>query len=425
MIARIKTNLIKYFFFGNSITNDGYLRLAYLVGRFIIFLPLSLCATLILGAYSIFRPVKIFMLRCDRSKISFIVEDLEVALRIEAHNNKISGCRPALLFAVLDCDSPNSAFTKMYGRVLPFLDDEKFFTRGIIRYAMPMFRIQRKYLARRQSEDQMIIWSESSPTLSFADAEKQFGLDLQKSLLLDASKPFVCIGLPEKSYHQTKIEKEHPVSRSTDLYSSIPTWESYYPCINSLDDAGLHVLRMGQSVDNAISSDTCRIIDYASESRSEFGDVLLLANCKFVIAGGGTGLYWITSAFNKPALLTDSYGLFNTTYGNDDLKIPLLAWSRSEKKLMPFSWIIAQGEGWGHKRSLIEGDIEIVKNTADEITEVVLEMNQRLDGVWVETDEDKELQARFNALRASIPKWQVQPGVRIGAGFFRRYKHLL
>ncbi len=59
------------------------------------------------------------------------------------------------------------------------------------------------------------------------------------------------------------------------------------------------------------------------------------------------------------------------------------------------------------------------------ITEVVLEMNQRLDGTWIETDEDKELQARFHALRAAIPKWQVQPSVRIGADFLRRYQHLL
>ena len=59
------------------------------------------------------------------------------------------------------------------------------------------------------------------------------------------------------------------------------------------------------------------------------------------------------------------------------------------------------------------------------ITNDVLEMNQRLDGTWIESEEDSELQARFSALRASIPKWQVQPGVRIGAGFLRRYKQLL
>ena len=87
MFATAKSRLIKYFFFGNSITNDGYLRLAYLLGRFLVFLPLSLCATLVLGVYSLFRPVKIFMLRCERSKISFIVEDLEEMSRDDKINN--------------------------------------------------------------------------------------------------------------------------------------------------------------------------------------------------------------------------------------------------------------------------------------------------------------------------------------------------
>ena len=204
VIARVKTNLIKYFFFGNSITDDGYLRLAYLLGRFLVFLPLSLCATLVLGIYSLFRPVKIFMLRCDRSKISFIVEDLEVALRIEAHNTKISGAKPALIFAILDCDSPNRAFTAMYGRVVPFLDDDRPFARGIIRYTLPILGVKRKYLARRQSENQMIIWSESPPSLAFTNEEKRQGIQLQKKLLSDPAKPFVCIALPEKSYYLSK-----------------------------------------------------------------------------------------------------------------------------------------------------------------------------------------------------------------------------
>ncbi len=92
---------------------------------------------------------------------------------------------------------------------------------------------------------------------------------------------------------------------------------------------------------------------------------------------------------------------------------------------MPFSWLIKQGEGWGHKRSLIEGDIEIVKNTGAEITEVVLEMDQRLNGTWIETDEDIELQRRFRKLREVVPKNRVQEDVRIGADFLRRYQHLL
>ena len=164
----------------------------------------------IFGVFSLFRPVKIFMLRCDRSKISFIVEDLEVALRIEAHNTKTLGAKPALIFAVLDCDSPNRSFTAMYRRVLPYLDDDRPFFRGIIRYVLPILGVKRKYLARRQSENQMIIWSESPPTLAFTDAEKRKGGQLQKKLLTGPEKEFVCIALPEKSYYETKIEREHP-----------------------------------------------------------------------------------------------------------------------------------------------------------------------------------------------------------------------
>ena len=425
MFATAKSRLIRYFFFGNSITNDGYLRLAYLLGRFLVFLPLSLCATLVLGIYSLFRPVKIFMLRCERSKISFIVEDLEVALRIEAHKEKTTGVRRPFMFAVLDCESPNRAFTSMYGRVVPFLDADRPFSRGVIRYALPIFRLHRQYLARRQSTNQMAIWSETPPTLKFTDDERKRGTEIRKNLAPDPTKPFVCIALPEKSYYEVKFRKEHPASSSTDLYSQIPSWKTYFGCIKYLSDVGIEVIRMGQIVDSEFPTDNCGIIDYAVRSRSELGDIWLLANCKFVIAGAGTGLYWPSSAFNRPSLLTDSYALFNTSYGQQDIKTPQLAWSRSEKKLLSFSWMMEQGEGWGLKKSLIDGDIELIKNTAEEITEVVLEMNQRIDGTWIETDEDIELQERFRELRKVVPQWQVQQSVRIGAAFLRRYKHLL
>ena len=425
MILQIKTKLIKYFFFGNSITDDGYLRLAYLLGRFLVFLPLSLCATLVLGIYSIFRPVKIFMLRCDRSKISFIVEDLEVALRIEAHNTKISGAKPALLFAVLDCDSPNRAFTKMYGRVLPFLDDDRPFFRGIIRYTLPIFKIHHEFLRCWQSERQMLIWAREKPVISFTRNDGKTGLDLETKIIGKKVKEYVCMGLPDKNYYETKLKTEHPISPSSDLYTSFPDWESYYSSAETLIKLGYEVLRMGQIVETSMPQyRNPGIIDYASDFRTEFGDVWLLANCKFAFAGNGTGFYWISSAMNKPVVLTDMPSPQKTSYGPNDLFLPLLAWSRSEKKLRPFSWIINNRE-WATNRIHIEGDIEIIKNTSDEINEVVLEMDQRLNGTWIETEEDIQLQSRFNSLRSKMPKWQVQEGVRIGANFLRRYQHLL
>ena len=423
MFAQTKSRLIKYFFFGNSITNDGYLRLAYLLGRFLVFLPLSICVTVVLGIYSLFRPVKIFMLRCDRSKISFVVEDLEVALRIEAHNTKISGAKPALLYAVLDCDSPNRAFTAMYGRVLPFLDDDRPFARGVIRYVLPIFRLSRQYLPNK-SNNRLQIWAREAPVLQFTESEVLAGKNLQRELLGDDVKPFVCVGIAERVYYEQKNKSEHEVESHLDLYSCMPEWKDYIACTEALVKQAIKPVRMGLFVSKDLADIAeSSIVDYASSARSEFGDVWLLANCKFVVVGA-TGMWWVSSAFNKPTVLTDSYTLNYSSFGKNDLNILQLAWNRTDKKLMPFEWIIKHID-WAQVRSLIEGDIEIVKNTAEEITEVVLEMNQRIDGTWVETDEDIELQERFKKLRQSQPPWKVQQSVRIGAAFLRRYKHLL
>ena len=426
MIARVKTNLIKYFFFGNSITDDGYLRLAYLLGRFLVFLPLSLCATLVLGIYSLFRPVKIFMLRCDRSKISFIVEDLEVALRIEAHNLKISGAKPALIFAILDCDSPNRAFTAMYGRVVPFLDDDRPFARGIIRYTLPICKLNRKYLKVTQRADYLKIWALEKTQISFSEMEKSSGAMLTQELFGNSEDSFVAIGVSERSYYENKLLTEADISPLHDIYSCMPEWNSYLKCCEELISRGQKVVRLGQFTSRALpESAHPKIIDYAVNNRSEFGDIWLLANCKFVIAGGSTGIYWVSAVFGKPTVITDWYHLYKTSYCPQDLYIPQLAWSRSEKKLKSIEWIFAQGDGWGHQKSLIEGDIEIVKNSSEEITEVVIEMDQRLNGTWIETDEDIDLQQRFRKLREVVPKNRVQEGVRIGADFLRRYQYLL
>jgi putative glycosyltransferase (TIGR04372 family) len=42
--------------------------------------------------------------------------------------------------------------------------------------------------------------------------------------------------------------------------------------------------------------------------------------------------------------------------------------------------------------------MELVENTSNEITALVVEMDERINGTWVATREDEELQARFWSL---------------------------
>ena len=44
--------------------------------------------------------------------------------------------------------------------------------------------------------------------------------------------------------------------------------------------------------------------------------------------------------------------------------------------------------------------VENIPNTSEEITDVVMEMNSRIDGNWKTTSEDYELQEKYRALHS-------------------------
>jgi len=297
--------------------------------------------------------------------------------------------------------------------------------RGILRYVIPILRISRHY-GRNKDSSRLTIWSREVPNLSFTRDEATAGAAIERRILGDEKVKYVCLGIAEPIYYKLKHANEHDVAAETDLYSYMPKIESYFDCSKFLTSRGIRTIRMGQFVAGPLElSESHDLIDYAGTIRNEFGDVWLLSNCKFVVAGGATGVYWISSAMNVPTVLTDSYSIHRTTYGATDLVLPLLARSRQNQKLLPFKWMIENRE-WAQNKKIVEEKVEIIYNTPQEITEVVSEMNERLDQTWRESDEDLELQSRYRELMKSlVPEWRIQPGVRIGAAFLRRYKDLL
>jgi len=96
---------------------------------------------------------------------------------------------------------------------------------------------------------------------------------------------------------------------------------------------------------------------------------------------------------------------------------------------VPFRCLIERGADtdrltYQQLDALVADGIEIVDNTADEIREFTMEMNDRLDGIWEADADDQELQDRYRALFppdhlvSDIPSW-------IGAAFLRRHRDLL
>ena len=67
--------------------------------------------------------------------------------------------------------------------------------------------------------------------------------------------------------------------------------------------------------------------------------------------------------------------------------------------------------------------IELIENTPEEICDVTIEMDERLNGTWKTTKEDEELQHRFWDL-FGLDKIK-SPDLRIGSEYLTRNKELI
>ena len=106
-----------------------------------------------------------------------------------------------------------------------------------------------------------------------------------------------------------------------------------------------------------------------------------------------------------------------------NLVIFQLPWNLKEKRYESFVWMSANPR-WCYSSEKLGVEYTNIKNSPEQIMDVVDEQLARLNGTWVETVEDGELQQRFqrfvwgkDADSAYLP--------RVGAKFLREHQHLL
>lgn len=129
--------------------------------------------------------------------------------------------------------------------------------------------------------------------------------------------------------------------------------------------------------------------------------------------------------FNVPVAYANLVPLWLKPVGKEDLFIPKKLWHTGKKRFLTFRETIeSKVESFQRSEHYSEADIELVENTSDEILALTKEMHQRLEGTWVMTEEDEELQRRFRAVYAPGHRSHRFPS-RIGAEFIRQNRELL
>jgi putative glycosyltransferase (TIGR04372 family) len=201
--------------------------------------------------------------------------------------------------------------------------------------------------------------------------------------------------------------------------------QTYGAAAVALAELGYAVIRMGSVVKEPLRVLHPLVFDYATSGiRDDFLDIYLAATCRFFV-GAPSGLAHIPMIFRVPCVYVNLVRLEFLLFC-EPLDITIF---KRMRRVGGGFLSVFEAVSSGLSRSPIEHIaqdemLELVDNTPEEIREAVMEMHQRLEGVWVSDPADDALQTRF---RNNIPisKYNSALNSRVGAFFLRRHADTL
>ena len=344
--------------------------------------------------------------------ISMLVLPLEPELRRRKGND---GQLERTVVLCLSSDA-NEQIRKMYDRVVKIYGSESKIKRRIIWWASLRF-IYRQELFDDQSDP---MWVTGRPVLAFTEEEENRGKQFLES---NGLKPndFICYAVRSESYYLARIAEGQVIKPQTIRN---PSESIYLKVANLIIQDGFKILRMGKDLSLKLDkTEFPNILDYSSEFRTDFLDIYLLKYCKYLFCGnaGIMSLRWI---WNLPSVTGDSYLIWRNQICYDIFLLQRV-WLKQENRLATFTEMLSL-HGYSDEKYQASLGVELVKNTVEEIKAACDEMNARIDGTWVTTKEDEDLQRQYQDLIVKFsnqPTWNGKG--RIGAQFLRDNEDLL
>jgi putative glycosyltransferase (TIGR04372 family) len=258
-----------------------------------------------------------------------------------------------------------------------------------------------------QTTDQLGLFSKYGPPLRFSNEEISVGEKFLSQFGLIPFSKFVCLNVRDDSYLKKtrghkKFFKHAP--RNADISTYLTTAEY-------LADRGYAVFRMGASAKDLMSSSHPRVIDYATNGmRTEFLDIYLGAHCGFCISTC-SGWDEIPKMFNRQVMFTNIVPILEINV----LTRPVLIYPKQlidlkSNKLLNLNDALNSGlANQSNSYHLQENGVGVVDLTSDELLAAAAEMSARIEGTFVETPEQKQLQAKLKHILSTHPTLQPAP----------------
>jgi len=244
---------------------------------------------------------------------------------------------------------------------------------------------------------------EGTPYTNIGNALIEFSKNIKKEAEekfenLQIKDPFVCIHARDKGCTKLYLNKTESYVREYDIYSLKKSCEE-------MIKLGIQPVRMGKFEERTL--DINGVVDYAGLYHDDLLDFYLSSKCKFMI-GTNSGMSQCPPFFGRPLLRVNAFGdnlcyemIAVTDY---DMYIPKKLWFNKENRYLNLKECLDM-----HEYCMLQAlnyrvnGIVVVDNTEEEIWEAVKEMNSKIDGTWIVSEDEIECYKKYNEV---IKKWK-------------------
>lgn len=238
------------------------------------------------------------------------------------------------------------------------------------------------------------LFEKFKPHISLTQNEEVKAKRILTKFGIPENAKFVCLAVRDSAYldrykESTLKSWNYHSYRDGDI-------DKYVLAAEELARRGYYIFRTGIKVLKPLKSSNPKIIDYANSGvRSDLMDIYLGANCSFCISTH-TGFDGIPFVFRKPiAFVLVPFGYLIAS-NKDNLLITKHHIDKKNKKKLTISEIFSSKTALAIRTEKFElNNIELEQNSPEEIRDLVIEMDERLNGNWNETKEDLLLQKKF------------------------------
>jgi len=316
----------------------------------------------------------------------------------------------------------NDQLKKMWGRTLPISRFVAYLIRANL--CIPGYK-KHQILSLSNEIDIQDVYSKTQPHLSFTVQEERSGKQGLNEISLPDDTPFVCFIARDSAYLNSIFPgKNWDYHNYRDM-----NIKNFIPAVKELTQRGYYVIRMGSVVKESLNIKEPKYVDYATKYRTDFLDIYLSAKCDFFI-NSMSGFDAVPRVlFRRPMVQINFIPLhLYDTVRSEVLMIPKKLWHVKDRRFLTFRESFENGIGRIlQTEQYKQAGIEPIENSCDDITAVVNEMEERISGVWQTTDEEEELQRRFNELFQTYKTGEdaKDSQIQIGSEFLRQNVKML